>query len=230
MNRPIAIAHRGAPLLRRENTLASFAAAINHGADWIELDVHLTRDGEVVVVHEQPLERLWGIPDAVASLSAAQIRTATGDGVPLLSEAVALAAAAGVRLIVDVSTPEIAVAAAAATADVPDRQIGFTGDPDGLALIRRLRPETTLLLSWESLDLPDDDLLERARPQYFNQDARLLRPGQVRHFHDRGMGVSTYTVDRAEDIDLVLAAGVDAVISNDIRTLRSRIDALAPAR
>src|SRR5687767_7507148 len=53
MPRPEVIAHRGLPRMARENTLSSFALAIDAGADAIELDVHATREG-VVVVHHDP--------------------------------------------------------------------------------------------------------------------------------------------------------------------------------
>lgn len=223
-SRPLAIAHRGAPLVHRENTLASFAAALELGADWIELDVHLTREGELVVLHDPTLERLWEVPRAVADLTTAQIGELTNGGVPLLGEALQFAQHAGIRLIVDVSTPSIAAAAARACQSAPDDHVGFTGDPEGLGLIRQLLPGATLLFSWESVEPPAAELLAAARPQYLNQDARLLSVAQVEDFHAQGMKVSTYTVDAAEDIDRVLAAGVDAVISNDVGLLRERID------
>jgi glycerophosphoryl diester phosphodiesterase len=53
-NQPLRIAHRGMPRLARENTLASFTLALDAGADGIELDVHATSDG-VVVVHHDPI-------------------------------------------------------------------------------------------------------------------------------------------------------------------------------
>lgn len=55
--RPLIIAHRGASALAPENTLPAFAAAIAQGADGIELDVQMTRDGEVVVIHDETVGR-----------------------------------------------------------------------------------------------------------------------------------------------------------------------------
>ena len=51
-------AHRGASAYCPENTLVSFSKAIELGADAIELDVHLTKDGEIVVAHDERLERV----------------------------------------------------------------------------------------------------------------------------------------------------------------------------
>ncbi|TMB12920.1 MAG: glycerophosphodiester phosphodiesterase, partial [Deltaproteobacteria bacterium] len=55
--RPLVIAHRGASGTSPENTLAAFRRAAELGADMIELDVQVTRDGAVVVIHDYTLER-----------------------------------------------------------------------------------------------------------------------------------------------------------------------------
>ncbi len=72
-----AIAHRGDPFAARENTLPAFAAAAAGGADWVELDLRRTRDGEIVVLHDQTLERLWGLEASVGDLDADEV-TALG--------------------------------------------------------------------------------------------------------------------------------------------------------
>ena len=55
--RPLVVGHRGAMGLRPENTLESFELAFDLGSDLVELDVHLTRDGQAVVIHDDTLER-----------------------------------------------------------------------------------------------------------------------------------------------------------------------------
>lgn len=78
------IAHRGAPRERTENTLPGFLLALEHGADAVELDVHLTSDGEPVVHHDFDVD---GHPISVtpwASLS--EIELAGGTRIPLLRE------------------------------------------------------------------------------------------------------------------------------------------------
>src|SRR5919204_3658410 len=51
------VGHRGAMGYCPENTMISFARAVELGADWVELDVHLTRDGALAVIHDETLER-----------------------------------------------------------------------------------------------------------------------------------------------------------------------------
>jgi glycerophosphoryl diester phosphodiesterase len=75
MTPPRVIAHRGDSAARPENTLAAFAAALEAGADVIELDVQLTRDRHAVVIHDPTLERTTSGRGAVADLSLAELRT-----------------------------------------------------------------------------------------------------------------------------------------------------------
>jgi glycerophosphoryl diester phosphodiesterase len=83
------VAHRGASGHAPENTMRSFQLAVEMDADAIELDVHLTADGELAVIHDDTLDRTTDRIGAVAALTMAQIREAdAGDGerVPTLGE------------------------------------------------------------------------------------------------------------------------------------------------
>ena len=73
LNRPQIIAHRGASAHAPENTLAAFRIAIDAGADGVELDVRLSKDGIPVVVHDRDLKRLAGRVDAIADLKAEEL-------------------------------------------------------------------------------------------------------------------------------------------------------------
>jgi len=72
-NNPLVIAHRGASLIAPENTLAAFALAMESGADGIELDVRLSRDGVPVVIHDATLRRTGLREAAVARMTAKQL-------------------------------------------------------------------------------------------------------------------------------------------------------------
>lgn len=72
-NNPLIIAHRGASIIAPENTLAAFALAIDLGADGIELDVRLSRDGVPVVIHDATLRRTGLREEAVVGMDAKQL-------------------------------------------------------------------------------------------------------------------------------------------------------------
>ena len=88
------IAHRGGPRYAPENTLAAFRTAIDQGVAWLEFDVQMTRDGELVVIHDETVDRTTDGTGAVRDLILAQIRVLDaggGERVPTLEEVVVLA-------------------------------------------------------------------------------------------------------------------------------------------
>jgi glycerophosphoryl diester phosphodiesterase len=91
---PRTVGHRGASALAPENTLRAIELAVAHGLDMVEVDVHLSRDGEVVVIHDADLLRSAGRNESVSSLTAdelARVELGEGQGVPRLTEVFALA-------------------------------------------------------------------------------------------------------------------------------------------
>jgi glycerophosphoryl diester phosphodiesterase len=74
MSKPLIIGHRGASAIAPENTIAAFRMALDVGADGIEFDVRLTRDGIPVVIHDDNLERTGSVPRRVAALSLTQLK------------------------------------------------------------------------------------------------------------------------------------------------------------
>ncbi len=94
MNDFIIIAHRGASGDFPENTLLAFAQALAAGANWLELDVQLSADGELVVIHDETLARTTSGRGAVGEMPLAQLRqldAGQGEKIPLLSEVLDLA-------------------------------------------------------------------------------------------------------------------------------------------
>lgn len=92
--RPRLVGHRGASALAPENTLRAIELAIAAGLDMVEVDVHLSRDREVMVIHDADLRRAAGRPEAVDALTAselARVDLGDGQGVPTLADVLALA-------------------------------------------------------------------------------------------------------------------------------------------
>ncbi|MGA7607078.1 MAG: glycerophosphodiester phosphodiesterase family protein, partial [Anaerolineales bacterium] len=75
LSNPIIFAHRGASAHAPENTLASFELALSQGADAIELDVNLSADGEVVIIHDSTVDRTTNGHGRVAQLSLTELRS-----------------------------------------------------------------------------------------------------------------------------------------------------------
>jgi glycerophosphoryl diester phosphodiesterase len=107
---PLVIAHRGASAYEPENTLRAFALAIEQGAQMIELDLHSTRDGQVVVIHDFTLDHTTNLTGRVNQLTLAEIKKADagkGERVPTLDETLDLTLGK-VRLYLEIKDPRAA--------------------------------------------------------------------------------------------------------------------------
>jgi glycerophosphoryl diester phosphodiesterase len=221
--RPLVFAHRGGIALGPENTIQAFDAGINAGADGLELDVHLSADGIVVVHHDKTLERTTDGSGPVAARTAAELARLN---VPTLGEVLRRYPAA--RVIVemkeDSSTLGAAVAADVRSADAVDRvcAAGY-----GLNAIRAARealpamassaslPEVRRALhrtwlcwplrscAWEGYQVPETA-----------GRLRVVSPRFVRYAHRAGLRVQVWTVDTEPDMIRLLEWGVDGLISN----------------
>jgi glycerophosphoryl diester phosphodiesterase len=211
--RVLALAHRGDWSEAPENTLAAFAAAERAGADMIELDVRVTADRAVAVLHDPTLERVWGRPQAVAGLTRGEL----GE-IPELADALA---AVRIPVMVDYTLADVVEPALEAIerAGALDRVLFSGANIEGHRRIRELAPEAHIALTWEEGLPPPDELLEELRIEYFNPPYQLVTSERVALMHDRGLLVSTWTVDSATEMERVLDAGVDAVISNRVGEL-----------
>src|ERR1700761_622568 len=224
----LAVGHRGAPLAAVENTLASIDVAIAAGADWVEVDVWLTRDRVPVLLHDRTLDRIWGIPRPVADLDAADLPGRAGSEltpgadhrIPTLREALDFVRGRGTRLLIDIrGLPEAAASVVTAAELGRMDEVAFTGNPEGLALVREAAPAAVMTMTWDSPVQPGAELLGRVRPQYINQPWPLLDPAVIDTIHASGLLAATYTVDDRERMRDLADADVDAITSNDIAAL-----------
>lgn len=115
---PRIAAHRGGAGLWPENSLAAFAGALALGIDLLELDVHLSADDEIVVIHDPALERTTEGTGAVRSWEAAALRrlrlrgadgALTDERVPVLDDVLALAGPAGAEILLELKGPSFSV-------------------------------------------------------------------------------------------------------------------------
>ena len=222
-----AIAHRGDPLGARENTLGAFASAVALGADMIELDLRRTGDGTIVVLHDQTLHRLWDVDASVGDLDAAEV-AALGDGDVRIPTLRAVLEAVPVPLMIDFTRREVVPGALAEVeaAGALARSLFVTGNVEALRQLRARSAEARLGLTWTESAEPPLSLLDELDAEYWNPMFGLLGPAAVDAVHAGGRKVSTWTVDTTEDITLVVEAGVDAVVSNEVATLVRCLSAL----
>jgi len=224
-NRPTIIAHRGASALYRENTIAAFDAAIDMGADGIELDIRRSRDGVILVHHDA---RLRGMDRLISDMTfddAARAARKLDYEIPTLADVVNLCAG---RAVVDVELKETGYEAAVATEVVSRIGPGdavFTSFHDiSVAALKEYAPtyKAGLLLGHNLFSpglrekrpyLPMRRLL-RSRADFVAPHWQLLRLGLMRRWHRIGYPLAVWTVNRRRHAERLAARGVDLIITD----------------
>lgn len=211
---PLRIAHRGMPRRARENTLLSFEAALAEDADGIELDVHATADG-VVVVHHDP--RLKGGLDIATSPWDTVRRTSSAAGVeiPSLAEVCELVGDRA-ELFVEIKGARIERSVHAVLSAHRGRSAIHSFDRGAIARLSRLDRRLRLGLLFEER-VPDVAGLLAAHgaldawPHHSLVDAPL-----VDAVHEARGRVIAWTANARRDIERLTALGVDGICTDDV--------------
>jgi len=228
MHIPDIIAHRGSPRECLENTLPSFIRALEQGADGIELDVHGSDDGHVVVHHDAVLKLEAGDGTggtaAIRELTLAELRAARlhgGHRVPLLEEVLELV---GTRatVYVEVKAPHIEAAVAALLDRHPTvRTAVHSFDHRIPAAVRTLRPGTAIGFLSDSYLIEPTGMLYPTAPDALWQYTHLIDEALVRAAHDRGVKVIAWTENDPVRAHLLASWGVDGLCTDVPATIRA---------
>ncbi|GGW73120.1 MULTISPECIES: glycerophosphodiester phosphodiesterase [Streptomyces] len=216
-----AVAHRGDPYRVRENTLDSLRSALDQGADAVEIDVRLTRDGVPVLLHDETLKRLWERDRPLLSLSAAEVRGLTEGGVPTLAEA--LAATEGSRVMLDLpGTREVRTARrvvdAVREAGAADR-VYYCADATAMLAVRAADPSAEIAMTWTTLAPPRPVLLAAVGPRWLNYRFSLVDRDLAARVHREGRLLSVWTPDTRRSMRRLIDVGVDSITTNRIDVL-----------
>lgn len=220
----LTVGHRGDPHAHRENTIPAVLAAIQQGADLVEVDLELTADERLILLHDADLVRLWHDPGRVAELTLAEIHhrcAADRYRVPTLADTLAVLAGTEVTLMADIGEPHIAIrtlAAVRAAGLLP--RVLFVGTPEAMSAVRANDGQARIGISVGALaELPGWAELRALKPEYVNPHWPLLTPEFIARAHAEGFGVSGWTVDSPSTMSRLIAQGVDMIISNRIGRL-----------
>lgn len=234
---PLVFAHRGGAALRPENTLLAFDHGLALGADGLEFDVHLSRDGVVMVHHDATLDRTTDgsgpirarTADELARLDAgyafAAFRGKAG-GVPRLDEVLARYTRAALIIELKANDPELArrttdaVRAAGAVERVSIGSFGTrvlraarAGEPRLRTGASREETRLALYRSWVRWPVRHPPYQAFQVPE-FSGSTRVVSPRFVRYAHEAGVVVQVWTVNDEADMRRLLSWGVDAIITD----------------
>ena len=243
-DRPLVIGHRG---VRRpgvvENTLQAFEAAVREGAEAVELDARTCASGELVVLHDETLERITDGADtrAAAHLTLSELSRVElpgGARVPSLAEALAFARErnlpVNVELKRDVPSRTAVVRAAARLLDRWDAShpvLVSSFDPFMLAGLQALAPHVprAILVHRTRYHLLHAATAVPLAATAVHLERTLTRPELVRSLKARGLVVNVWTINDPGEARDLAALGVDGVITDVPGEMRAALEGVAGA-
>ncbi|MDM7891046.1 inositol monophosphatase family protein [Curtobacterium caseinilyticum] len=221
---PRLVARRGAPRVRREDTLPAIAVAEALGADVVEVDVRRTADGVPVLLHDETLGRLWGDPRRVAEVSWCDVaRLGNGlDRIPRLDAVLERLDGCRAALLLRVVDPADAlVASRTVSASTWGTRVAWAGTPDALAAVRAALPDADTWMPWESLAVPTAADTADLGPSTLVLDDVFLTSDTVAAAHGLGLAVAVRTVDEPEPVRWAARLGADLVATDDVASARA---------
>ncbi len=227
--KPLVIAHRGASSIELENSLAAFRAARGQGADAVELDVHATIDGALVVHHDPSV---GGLPIAQARARDLAARPlANGEPMPTLAQALDVLGQLKVFVEVKVLDPKWDNALLE-TLDNGPNPAGYAIHSFEVPVVRRLGQERPTLprgvLSEVATRNPKQTL-DDALAQTLWQERTTLDEQLVKTVHGLKASIIAWTVDDPTDMDRFVRWGGDGICTNHPERARPVVDAVPAA-
>lgn len=230
-DRPLVLGHRGASHAAPQNTLAAFRKAADVGADGIELDVHLSRDGVPVVIHDAKVNATTDGNGYVSAMSLAELKVLdagshfdarfAGERIPTLEE---VFAEVGADLLINIELKSghgeaeglvEAVVAVVQRMEMQSRVWFSSFRPYLLYQARDLAPDIPCGLLYSPLSAGSLLLAPitpyEARHPYF----AMVRERSVRRVHRRGLRIFVWTLDEPDTARRLAAWGVDGIITNE---------------
>jgi glycerophosphoryl diester phosphodiesterase len=234
------LAHRGASAYAPENTLASFRLAIEQRADWLELDVQQTKDGQLVAFHDLRMERTTNGRGALRDLTLEQVKALdagswfapsfAGEQVPTFEEVVGLASEHNIRIFPEVKDPRLypgieeRVAAVIGAHGYEDKTIVQSFDMASLERLHQANPRLKLAALYTATaplrGEPPRGVTVIGPPwELVGVDATLVRDA-----HASGRQVVVWSVDNSLAVRALVDAKVDGIITNRPDVVRAAIE------
>ncbi|HEX7349785.1 glycerophosphodiester phosphodiesterase [Brachybacterium sp.] len=232
-SRPAIVGHRGASAHAPENTLGAFRRAIEDGAQLLECDVHLSADGEVVVMHDETIDRTAAedsplATGAIGELTRAQLDTVlleAGERIPSLAELLEMTT---VPVFIEVKVAAAARAVAEILSALPEGSpaaastvISFHAD--ALAEIRRAAGTPVSYLVFQV----DEQAIVTARElgaAGIGPSIGGLSLRAAEAVHVAGFAVNPWTVNSVAQLEVALACDVDTITTDDPAWLQRELD------
>ena len=233
------VGHRGAMGYCPENTLASFERARALGADWIELDVHLTRDGQLAVIHDETVDRTTDGHGLVGEHTLADLKRLDagawfgpefrGERIPSLDEVLAWARANQVLVDIEIKNApvyydgiEAAVVAAVDRFGMRDRVMVISFDHRAVQRLGQLAADVLIGILYSARPVDSGVGLARAAGAHVVlPDWQFVTESDLQGAHAAGLLVAPWASSDAAVLRRLVGWGADAITSDHPDILRA---------
>lgn len=219
------IAHRGYSALYPENTLLAFEKAIEAGCDGIEFDVHLTGDGEIVIIHDEDVARTTDGKGLVKDMTLAQLKeldAGSGQRIPTLAEYFRLVADAPIVSNIELKNSiiwydglEEKVIAAAREHGLMDRVLLSSFNHYSIARCKQLAPSVKCGLLCDCWIVDAGAYTARLGAECLHPAFYSLTPDIAEEIRRHGIEINVWTVNNEKHARMVAGLGVTSIITND---------------
>ena len=225
INDILLIAHRGASKLAPENTLKAFQKAINLNADYVEFDVHGTKDGQLVIMHDDDTSRTTGQKGKISEMTLEELKQldcGEGEKIPTLQELIDIAKGKiGLQLEIKAQGFAQPIVDALKKADLIDSTIISSFDHNELLQVQKIEPK--LKLGALVLGIKKKSTIKEAIENHFyavHPLYKFISGGFIENAHENNIKVNAWTVDTPSGIKKLVKRGIDGIITNDLVTAK----------
>lgn len=232
---PLVLAHRGGSEEAPENTLAAFTRLSDLGFRYIETDVHLSADGEVVVSHDETTDRTYGVPGKIRECTyaeLAELRNEADEPIPRLADV--LTELPHMYFVIDAKSDEVVEpllevleetgasdrVMVASFSEKRLEKVREIGNPElstslGVGAVVRLLLASETVSNAENWHVPGPRHRARAAqvPEK-NRGVRVVSPRFIATAHTAGLAVHVWTVNEREQMERLLDWGVDGIVTD----------------
>ncbi len=216
------VGHRGAPRQAPENTLLSFKRAMDIGVDWVEFDLHRTRDGEIVVIHDYKVDRTTNGTGMVRDMALEELKgldAGNGQQIPTLAEVIALARGkVGMDMEIKVRGIEDDVVEAIWRSDIGPRCMASSFLLDTIRKVKEM--DSRILTAAIVGKMPEDPqkyldmLLLDIKADAIMLSKRIAMPEFVGQIRRQGLKVGIWNADEPDEIERCAAMDPYYLCSN----------------
>jgi glycerophosphoryl diester phosphodiesterase len=249
--RPLAISHRGYSIAYPENTMPAYHKAVELGAEMIECDVNITRDGTLVMMHDATLDRTTNGTGRVNAATWDEIQRLdagakfdarfAGTRIPSTRDMLNFLRAAGIYGCFEIKGGNVETAKQIASAlidlfvEMNALETNFISSyyHEAMALAKNKVPELQLAPERLPDDAPPDppEALRQARALGANvlqYQVTVLVPEVVQLLHDNDIALWSWTTNTEQDLAYSIELGADAVMGDDVETMLRVLNQMRP--